>query len=126
MKEEEGGAPPPPRRRRRGRRQPPPQHSPSDPRSMSIEKVRGKSRQRGTNAETEGRCPHMDHMAEVRGSSSTTVQNGPFSTPPPSFIIIFRHLDRPDDADASNGDIIMMWAKLDALPPPSISGVMWG
>ena len=71
----------------------------------------------------------MDHMAEVRGSSSTTVQNGPFSTPllvPPSFIIIFRHLDRPDDADASNGDIIIMWAKLDALPPPSISGVMWG
>ena len=96
---------------------------------MSIEKVRGKSRQRGTNADTEGRCPHMDHMAEVRGSSSTTVQNGPFSTPllvPPSFIIIFRHLDRPDDDDASNGDIIMMWAKLDALPPPSISGVMWG
>ena len=93
---------------------------------MSIEKVRGKSRQRGTNAETEGRCPHMDHMAEVRGSSSTTVQNGPFSTPPPSFIIIFRHLDRLDD-DASNGDIIMllMGPKLDALPPPSRSGVMW-
>ena len=91
---------------------------------MSIEKVRGKSRQRGTNADTEGRCPHMDHMAEVRGSSSTTVQNGPFSTPPPSFIIILRHLDRSDDDDASNGDI--MWAKLDALPPPSRSGVMWG
>ena len=89
---------------------------------MSIEKVRGKSRQRGTNAETEGRCPHMDHMAEVRGSSSTTVQNGPSSTPTPSYIIILRHLDRLDD-DASND---MMCPKLDALPPPSRSGVMWG